>query len=298
MKTYTKQPGRVRLIGLLVVGLLAAFTTDAPYEEEIRQWHSKRVEDLKKEEGWLNLAGLFWLKEGENTFGSDPKNALVFPDDRSDAFLGSLILKDGKVTVQAKPGAQVLAGDSPVTTLEVFSGTGQPTVLKHKSLRWFVIQRGDKYAVRLRDLESPYLKGFTGIETYPISPNWRVKAKFVPTVGKKISIVDITGRAYEQESPGQVVFTVDGKEQRLDATGSSNRLHFVFADQTNKHETYGGGRFLDAPGPDAEGYTYLDFNKAYNPPCAFTPFATCPTPPKQNRLTASISAGEKRYGDH
>ncbi|MBD2702293.1 DUF1684 domain-containing protein [Spirosoma sp. BT702] len=285
---------------LLVVAtvFLAAFTFEKPYEEEIREWHSKRINDLKKEDGWLNLAGLFWLKEGDNTFGGDGSNNIIFPSDHSDAFLGKFVLKNGNVTVQTKDGASVFEGEKPVSTLEIFSSTGRPLVLKHKSLRWFVIQRGDKYAVRLRDLESPYLKGFAGIDTYPISQDWRIKAKFVPTVGKKITIIDITGRSYEQESPGQLVFTVAGKEQHLDATGNKDRLHFVFADQSNKHETYGGGRFLDAPGPDAEGYTYLDFNKAYNPPCAFTPYATCPTPPKQNRLTVAIAAGEKRYGDH
>ncbi|WP_128543303.1 DUF1684 domain-containing protein [Larkinella soli] len=288
----------VKHLSLLVLTALAtAFTADNSYEEEIQDWHSKRVEALKREDGWLNLAGLYWLKEGENTLGSDPTGAVVLPADRSAAHLGKLILKDGKVTIQAEAGAEVYAGDQPVQTLEIFPYT-KPVVLKHRSLRWFVIQRGDKYAVRLRDLESPYLKGFHGIERFPVRPDWRVKARFVPTAGKKISILDITGRTYEQESPGQLVFTVDGREYRLDATGTNERLHFVFADLTNQHDTYGGGRFLDAPGPDAEGYTYLDFNKAYNPPCAFTPYATCPTPPKQNRLALAVTAGEKRYGDH
>ncbi|QIP16999.1 DUF1684 domain-containing protein [Spirosoma aureum] len=283
---------------LLLPLLLLAFTIDSSYEEEIKLWHAKRVEDLKKEEGWLNLAGLFWLNEGENTFGGSDKNIIVFPADHSDAQLGKIILKKGKVTLETTPGSQIFEGDKPVTSLDIFPYTGKPIVLKHKSLRWFVIQRGDKYAIRLRDLESPYLKEFKGIDTYPISTDWRVKAKFVPTPGKKIAITDITGRVSDQESPGRLLFTVNGKEYSLDATGTTSRLHFVFADQTNKHDTYGGGRFLDAPGPDADGYTYLDFNKATNPPCAFTPYATCPTPPKENKLTVAIAAGEKRYGDH
>lgn len=278
--------------------LLLAFRADTPYEAELKTWHEKRVEDLKKEEGWLNLAGLFWLNEGDNTFGGSDKNIIVFPEEHSKATLGKIILKKGRVSVEAAPGSEIFEGEKPVTNLEIFPYTGKPTVLKHKSLRWFVIQRGDKYAIRLRDLESPYLKEFKGIDTYPISTDWRVKAKFVPTPGKKISITDITGRVSEQDSPGRLLFTVDGKEQSLAATGTTSRLHFVFADQTNKHDTYGGGRFLDAQGPDAEGNTWLDFNKATNPPCAFTPYATCPTPPKENKLTVSITAGEKRYGDH
>ena len=142
------------------------------------------------------------------------------------------------------------------------------------------------------------VKGFHGIDTYPASTDWRIKARFVPTAGKKITIIDITGRSYEQDSPGQLVFTIRGKEYSLDATGTKEHLSFVFADASNKHETYGGGRFLEADGPGTDGYTYIDFNKAYNPPCAFSPYATCPTPPKQNRLAVAVTAGEKRYGDH
>lgn len=277
---------------------LLAFTTDLPYEEEIKQWHQKREADLKKEEGWLNLAGLFWLNEGENTFGSSEQNTIVFPADHSDATLGKFILKNETVSVEIAPGAQVYAGDVPIRTLQLFPYTDKTAVLKHKSLRWFVIQRGDKFAIRLRDLESPALTGFKGIDLYPTNPAWRVKAKFVPTPGKKIAITDITGRTSDQDSPGKLVFSVNGREQSLESTGTLTHLHFVFADQTNKHDTYGGGRFLDAPGPDADGYTYLDFNKATNPPCAFTPYATCPTPPKANKLAIAIPAGEKRYGDH
>ena len=277
---------------------LLAFTTDLSYEEEIKQWHQKREADLKKEEGWLNLAGLFWLSEGENTFGGSDKNKIVFPEDHSDATLGKFILKNGTVSVETVAGAQVFAGDAPVQTLQLFPYTGKPLVLQHKSLRWFVIQRGNQYAIRLRDLESPALKEFKGIDTYPIDQTWRIKAKFVPTPGKKIAITDVTGRTSDQDSPGKLVFSVNGKEQSLEATGNLKHLHFVFADQTNKQDTYGGGRFLDAAGPDTDGNTYLDFNKSTNPPCAFTPYATCPTPPKANRLTVAIPAGEKRYGDH
>lgn len=287
-----------RSLLLLPLLALAAFTTDVPYEEEIKQWHAKRVEDLKKEEGWLNLAGLFWLDEGENTFGGDAKNKVVFPADHSAGYLGKFILKGGKVAVEVAPGAGVFHGDTAVQRREIFPYVGKPVVLKHNTLRWFVIQRGDRYAIRLRDLQGPYVKAFKGIDRFPVNPDWRVKAKFVPTPGKKLSIIDITGRAYESDSPGRLVFTVDGKEQSLAATGTLKQLSFVFADATNQHETYGGGRFLSAPGPDAEGTTHLDFNKAYNPPCAFSPYATCPTPPKENRLAVAIPAGEKRYGEH
>ncbi len=288
----------IYLASLLMTIVGFAFRSDTSYQEEIKNWHQKRIEDLKKEEGWLNLAGLIWLQEGVNTIGGDAKNTITFPSDHSDAVLGKVILKEGKVSFEAEKNASVYQGEELVSRAELFPYTGKPTVLKHKSLRWFIIQRGDKYAIRLRDLESPYLKNFHGIETFPISEDWKIKAQFVPTVGKKLKITDITGRTYEQESPGKLIFKVNGKEYSLEAVGTKERLHFVFGDLTNKHESYGGGRFLDVPGPDAEGITYIDFNKSYNPPCAFTPFATCPLPTQENKLAVAITAGEKRYGNH
>ena len=150
----------------------------------------------------------------------------------------------------------------------------------------------------MRDLESPTLNEFKGIETFPISEKWKVKATFVPTVGKKLRILDITGRVFEEDSPGKLVFTIDGKEYSLEATGTIENLNFVFGDATNKRDTYGGGRFLDAEKPDADGTIYVDFNKAYNPPCAFTPYATCPLPTKENTLSVAVNAGEKYQGNH
>ena len=171
-------------------------------------------------------------------------------------------------------------------------------MLKHNTLRWFVIKRGERYAIRLRDLESPFLKEFHGIETFIVDSKWKLKAKFVPTAGKKIAILDITGQTSQQDSPGVLVFTIAGKEYKLDALTEGEEFFIIFGDKTNKKETYGAGRFVYATKPDAEGYTFLDFNKAYNPPCAFTPYATCPLPPKQNLLPIEIKAGEKNYGHH
>lgn len=287
------------LILSIVVSVFAfAFKADDNYETEIKNWHLKRAENLKKEDGWLNLAGLIWLQEGENTIGGDASNSIIFPSNHSDAKLGKVILKNGKVSFVSAEKATVFLGQEPIKEAELFPYTDKPVVLKHQSLRWFIIQRGDKFAIRLRDLESPYLKEFKGIETFPIDKNWRIKAKFVPTVGKKIKITDITGRTYEQESPGKLVFSINNKEYSLEATSAGKDLSLVFGDLTNKHESYGGGRFLEVPAPDAEGITYIDFNKAYNPPCAFTPYATCPLPTPENKLSVAIPAGEKRYGNH
>ncbi|WP_353718379.1 DUF1684 domain-containing protein [Dyadobacter sp. 676] len=292
MKTYI-----YRLLGLAAVLVFGAFTVnDHTYEEQIREWHLKRVESLKAESGWLNLAGLFWLDEGKNTFGGAEENDILFPADKSSPFLGEIWLENGHITLKARPGAGIFNGDQPVTEIDIFPD-GQPVTLRHGSLRWFVIKRGEKYAIRLRDLEGPFLKNFTGIERYPVQEKWRIKARFVPTEGHTVPITDITGRTDDQVSPGRLVFTVDGREYSLDAVGQPENLFIIFADQTNRHETYGSGRFLYAA-VEADGTAWLDFNKAINPPCAFSPYATCPLPPKQNKLAVAISAGEKRYGDH
>ncbi|ACT93419.1 DUF1684 domain-containing protein [Dyadobacter fermentans] len=285
------------LSGLAVACLLSAFAAlDNTYEAELRDWHQKRIESLKAESGWLNLAGLFWLKEGKNTFGSAEENDILFPEGKSRPHLGEIVLEKDRITLKARPDAQIFADDQPVTALDL-SSADKPVTLKHGSLRWFVIKRGDRYAIRLRDLESEYLKGFTGIERYPVQESWRVKARFVPTKGHTVSITDVTGRTDDQVSPGKLVFTVNGREYSLDAVGKPESLFIIFADQTNKHETYGSGRFLYSS-VEPDGTAWLDFNKAINPPCAFSPYATCPLPPKQNKLALAVSAGEKRYGDH
>lgn len=300
MKNNLK-PSNVNLsLGIFSVCLLFSFSfikDDSDYEKAIKAWHQNRIEGLKKENGWLNLAGLFWLEEGKNSFGASTDNKIIFPKDKSKQFLGDFILEKGEVFVETKADAEVFNGNQPVEKLKVFPAE-KNIILKHNSLRWFVIKRGERYAIRLRDLESPFLKEFHGIETFPIDKKWKIKAKFVPTIGKKISILDVTGQTNQQDSPGVLVFNFAGKEYKLDALTEGDEFFIIFGDKTNKKETYGAGRFLYADKPDAEGYTYLDFNKAYNPPCAFTPYATCPLPPKQNQLPINLSAGEKNYGHH
>jgi uncharacterized protein (DUF1684 family) len=272
-------------------------TDDSVYEKEIKSWHQNRVEGLKKENGWLNLAGLFWLEEGRNSFGGNSENKIVFPKDRSKAFLGDIVLSKGEVFVETKADADVFSENGKIEKLKLFPAE-KSIILKHNSLRLFVIKRGERFAIRLRDLESPFLKKFHGIETFKIDPKWKLKAKFVPTEGKKIAILDITGQTSQQDSPGVLVFTISGKEYKLDALAEGEEFFVIFGDKTNKKETYGAGRFVYTAKPDADGFTYLDFNKAHNPPCAFTPYATCPLPPKQNLLPIEIKAGEKNYGNH
>ena len=176
---------------------------------------------------------------------------------------------------------------------------GKPTTLQLGSLSFFVIKRGDRMGVRIKDKTSPMRAAFKGIDEYPIRPEWRVVARFEPYKDKKIPIANIIGQVEDNPSPGAVVFDWQGKTYRIDALegGDDGSLFLVFGDQTNGKETYGAGRFLDTA-PPKDGKVVVDFNTAYNPPCAFTAFATCPLPPAENKLALRVEAGEKKFGSH
>jgi uncharacterized protein (DUF1684 family) len=162
-----------------------------------------------------------------------------------------------------------------------------------------VIQREDKVGVRFRNLKAKTLLEFKGIERFLVDAKWRIKAKVIPQNQNPLMIMNVLGQNTAQKHGGQLVFEIDGKSYRLDAIDEGGvRLFVAFADATSGKTTYGSGRFIELDRPDAEGFTYIDFNKAYNPPCAFTEFATCPLPPPQNRLSIAIPAGEKKYGHH
>lgn len=268
------------------------------YLNEINNWHSKRIQNLKKENGWLNLIGLFWIKEGENTFGSDKSNDIIFPEGKADKFLGKVIKSDSVITTIVNKDVEILNNGKKVTQVKMLSDiSGNPTVLSHKTLRWFVIKRGDKYGIRLRDLEAELLRDFEGIDRFDVDDKWRIKGKFVKyETPKIIEIPTIIGTIEKEQSPGKIVFNFEGKEYKLLPVLAGNSLFIVFADLTSGIETYGAGRFLYIDQPDEEGNVILDFNKAYNPPCAFTKFATCPLPPDENKIKLSIKAGEKKYG--
>ena len=273
----------------------AAFSQQNLYEKEIATFRKIRIDSLKHENGYLNLSGLFWLKEGENTIGADPINDFNFPAEHSDSFLGKIVLNNGVVRFKSSQANQVFSLGQPVTEMIIFQDK-KVVVLEHKSLRWFIIKRGDKYALRLRDLDGEYVRKFKGITYFPLDPSWRIVAKFVPTKGKQLRITDITGRTFLEDSPGVLHFTKGGKKFTLEAGGTVDEFFIVFGDLTNKKSTYGGGRFLYANAPDKEGNVILDFNKSLNPPCEFTPFATCPLPTKENKMNAEVEAGEKSTG--
>jgi uncharacterized protein (DUF1684 family) len=283
----------------------SATTTAAPmsHEQEVREWQTNRVTRLKAEDSWLSLVGLFWLQEGENRFGSDrTKNRVVFPK-KAPADMGTFVLRDGKVTMQAR--APITIEGKPVSgavELRDDSDPAQPpTIAQFGTMRFQVIKRGPKWGIRIKDPEAETRTHFAGLEYYPIDPKWRVEARFEPyTPAKKISITDVTGMTSDYESPGALVFEVDGQTHRIDPVleAGSKELFLIFKDATSRDETYPAGRYLYTKMPQ-NGKTVIDFNRAYNPPCAFTAFATCPLPPPQNRLPIRIEAGEKNYkGGH
>ncbi len=272
---------------------------DAEYISSIQKWHEKRIENLKKENGWLNLTGLYWLSEGENTFGSDPSNKIIFPKDKAPALIGKFILNDGKVIAKINPGLNVTVDGKSISEINLVSDTADiPTVLALGSLRWFSIKRSEMYGIRLRDLNASLVKDFKGIDSYPINDDWRVTARLESyNPSKIISVPSIIGTKEQDTVKGALVFRLQGKEYKLDPIEEGNEYFIIFADETNGDETYGAGRFLYTSKPDSSGNVVLDFNKAYNPPCAFTKFATCPLPPEQNYLHLKVTAGEKVYGE-
>ena len=269
-------------------------------EAETRAWHIERVSRLTSEDGWLSLVGLHWLKEGANRFGSAPDNDLVFPA-AFPAHAGTFTRKGATVSLELEKGTALTQDGKPFTGGALRSDAdGKPDTLALGSVRFFVIRRGERLGVRVKDSEAPTRKAFHGIPTYAPSAAWRVEGRFEPaTAEKKISVPNVLGEVEEMVSPGTVVFTVGGQEYRLSPVvePGDDQLFFIFGDLSNRDETYGAGRFLYAAMPK-DGKVVLDFNRAYNPPCAFTSFATCPLPPPQNRLKVRVEAGEKRYGDH
>ena len=273
------------------------------YENEINAWHANRVAtQLVGDNGWLNLAGLYWLKEGFNTFGSDPSNDVVFPEGKMVSNAGTFVVQQGKVIMEVNEGVEIMKDSIAVNheVIHIPDSSFYP-VMSYGTLEWLVIDRSGKLGVRVRDLDSEAVKNFTGVERYPIDPKWRVEAKwekYEPL--KHIAITNILGQTYQSPCPGALVFTIDGVEYRLDAIddGTEGEYYILFGDKTNETETYPSGRYMYVKYPDGDGKVIVDFNKSYNPPCAFTEFATCPLPPKQNGLDLTITAGEKNFGHH
>jgi uncharacterized protein len=280
----------------------AAPAPAASYEQELEQWKAKRLASFKSEDSWLALVGLFWLKEGENRFGSDPTGEIVLPDGKAPAKAGKLLLANNLVKLEANPEAGIKIKGQPVTTLGLNlqnDENGDPTVLEMGSLSFHVVKRGDRLGLRVKDRENPARAEFKGTDYYPADRKWVINARFEPyNPPKQVPILNVLGMETEETSPGTLAFEVDGRPYKLEALKEKGEEQFfiIFADQTNKVETYDAGRYLYADPPGADGVVRLDFNRAYSPPCAFTKYATCPLPPRQNRLALRVEAGERYLG--
>jgi uncharacterized protein (DUF1684 family) len=289
----TRRPAR-RALALVMLMAISGLAADKhAYRAQIEKWRAEREAELKADDGWLTLAGLFWLKEGENRIGSDATNDIVLPGGAAPARLGVMEFHDGKVTLRVTGAANVLLNDKPVTTAELQSDVRQkPDVLRLGGLSFHVIKRGARYGMRVKDLNSRARREFKGRRWYPVNESYRVTADFVAyDKPREIDIINKLGDVIQMTSPGYVLFKLNGSDYRFDALDEDGKLFFVFGDRTNGKATYGAGRFLYADAAK-DGKVILDFNQAVSPPCAFTPFATCPLPPRQNRLTVAIEAGE------
>jgi len=301
-----KHPILFLVIAVVLLTACQKATKQAPavdpsvHRAEIQKWQSDRLASLTKEDGWLTLVGLFWLSKGDNSIGSDPGNAILLPKGKAPGVAGSISQPKGQVLLRARPGADFTVDGRPVTSTYLLDDTADngPTILKLGSLLINIVKRGDKVGVRVKDTESETRREFKGLEYYPIDPKWRIEARLEPyTPAKAIPITNVLGMTDDELSPGALVFEVDGKTYRIDPILEKGEtdLFVMIADETTGKETYGAGRYLYVSPPDANGKVVIDFNKAYSPPCAFTNFATCPLPPRQNHLPFRVDAGEKKY---
>jgi uncharacterized protein (DUF1684 family) len=278
---------------------------DPGYLAQIEKWRAERLASLTAEDGWLTVVGLSWLRPGENRFGSDPGNEVVLPHRDTPALAGNIELRqDGTALLHSRPGTGLTLGGSPATERVLASDrTGRPDILGVGSIRFYLIDRGGKLAVRVKDPHSPRRVGFSGIRYYAVDPAYRVSGSFEPyPAPREVAVATVQGPEQKMLAPGVVRFTLRGQALALEPFVSSpedDTLFIVFSDATSGSETYGAGRFLDAAAP-AKGsrHVALDFNRAYSPPCAFTPYATCTLPPRQNQLPVRIEAGEKFSGGH
>ena len=290
-KTRKTNLAKVLIFGIfLAAGFVSVKNT---YEEKIKEWQATRTAQLKKPESPLNLAGLFWLDQGENTFGSGSENDIVFPKGSIPKAAGKFILKGETVSIEVKPDIKILSNGQLVKDGVIFDKEAKK--LEYGNLRWLVLKSGDKIGVRLYDLENENRKKFTDVDRYKISPEWQVKAQYTAhATPTKIDITNIIGQTYPRLVSGSLKFTFKSKEYNFEAL-EGDELFIVFGDPTNGKGSYPSGRFLYAPKPSTNGEVILDFNKAINPNCAFTPYALCPLPPKSNRFAVAITAGEKKY---
>ena len=293
----TFQRGLLRAVVFAIAASAVCVATranDSAYQAAIQKWRQDREARLRSNNGWLTVSGLFWLHEGENRFGSGPRNDIVLPKAEAPRDAGSFEFHAGRTIVHVQPGVPIKMNGKAVGTAELRPDSGDILVLGNLSL--YVHASGARYSIRLKDKNSALRKNFKGLRWFPVDESYRVTGRFVPyQPPKKALIENIMGDVTEIGVPGYAVFSLHGKEVRLDAEeADADGVSFVFRDLTSGKESYGAARFLDTPAPQ-NGTVVLDFNLAYNPPCAYNPYTTCPLPPPENRLRVRIPAGEMAY---
>lgn len=283
-------------ISILASTLAGSLLAQTKYEKEQQAWRLDREERLKAEDGWLTVAGLFWLREGVNEVGAAPTNDIVLPSAGAPARLASFDLSGEKITLRVEENLPVFIEGRPVreTELKLTANSSKPIV--HGDLTFIVLKRGEKYGLRFKDRNSVARRNFTGLRWYPVKEEYRVTATFVPyEAPKEVPIINILGDIERYQSPGLLRFTLKGQEYSLEPVAvGEKRLFIIFRDLTSNRTTYGAARFLYVDRP-VDGKVEIDFNQAVNPPCAFTIYATCPLPARQNRLSVAIEAGEQIY---
>jgi len=270
---------------------------NADYAKQIETWHARRVDRLKAPDGWLSLIGLHWLKEGRNKVGSAKDNDIVLA--AGPAHFGVVTLAGGKAKIALDASAKATIDGKAGKSAELLDDSHEkPTTIAAGSVSFYLIDRGGKKGLRVKDTQAEARTHFRGIDTFPIDPAWRVEAKYEAfNPPHSLEIPTVLGTVDKMVVPGKITFTRDGKSYDLLPVleaPDAKELWFIFADRTSGKETYGAARFLYADMPKG-GKVVVDFNKAYNPPCAFTGYATCPLAPPENRLDLRVTAGEKKY---
>ena len=298
------------LLALALVALAAGCGRRAPapdpaYLAAVEKWRAERLASLTAEDGWLTLVGLYWLRAGENRFGSDPADEVPITERGVPPVAGTLELRaDGTVLLHPSPTSGLTVNGGPAVVRVLRSDrSGSPDVLALGPIRFYVIDRAGKLAVRVKDPHSPRRTGFKGLHYFPVDPGFRVVGTLEPYAApRRVPVATVQGPEQTMFVPGLVRFQLHGRSLALEpfvsAPGDTDYF-FVFRDQTSGRQTYGAGRFLDTAAPKGDSRSVvLDFNEAYTPPCAFTPFATCPLPLRQNELPVAVTAGEKFIGSH
>ncbi len=267
--------------------------TSAAYNASIKHFDSLRIKALTEQNGWLNLAGLYWLKPGDNSFGSASNNTLVFKHKNMPALLGKFKVLGKRVSFEFDKAVSKFSNDY-LEEIVLFDPSNKTDSNIHfNQFMWSIIIREDKIGVRFRDLKNPALAAFKGNKRFAIDEKWNLPAKLLPPNPSGLFITNVLGQTSAEDYAGKISFEYQGKNYELDAISEGPGDFFViFCDATNGINTYHTGRYMYVTRPDSNGNTFIDFNKAFNPPCAYTPFATCPIPPKQNKLPFKVTAGE------